>query len=172
MSYTFLVEDGSGFLNSNSYVSVLDASDYFTVDPNGGPSWTALTTLQQQKQLSWASRILDQKVRWKGQLAVPGSAMRWPRINVFDRDKNAIDSTIVPIQVKQATLELAKFLLTNDLTVGQDVDYLKLVRVDVIELEYQDHTGQSNVPAIINEILAGIGAMASGGPRFATIAKA
>lgn len=171
MAYVFLVEDGSGFLNSNSYVSVSDADDYFAVDLNESAAWAALSTPQKQKQLSWATRILDQKVRWRGNIAVYGSALRWPRVRMYDRDRNPVANNIVPIQVVQATLELAKFLLSNDLTVGQDVDYLKMVRVDVIEIMYQDRTGQPVLPAIINEILSGLGAMANGGPRFAPIAK-
>lgn len=181
MAFTFKVEDGTGFTDSNSYVSVADADDYYVVDLNAAATWAALNSTQKQAQLAWASRVLDQKVKWNGVKTVPGnsstspivvaSAMRWPRTGVFDRDKNAIGPHFIPPQLVQATLEFSKFLLTNDATTGQDVDYLSLIRVDVIELRYQDKTGQPVLPAIFNEILAGLGALPSGGPRFVPIAK-
>lgn len=171
MAFTFKVEDGTGFTDSTSYVALADADDYFEVDPNSA-AWSALPDdAAKEKQLSWATRILDQKTRWKGSKTVEDSALRWPRSNVTDRDGNTIDDDVIPVQVQQATLELAKFLLTNDLTVGADVDYLKSVKIDVIELVYQDKTGQPVLPALINEILMGLGYMANGGPRFVPILK-
>lgn len=169
--FTFKVEDGSGLSDSTSYVALADANDYFVIDPNSA-AWSALPDdAAKQRQLSWATRILDQKTRWKGSKTVADSALRWPRSGVTDRDANPVDSDVIPIQVKQATLELTKFLLSNDLTVGADVDYLKLVKIDVIELEYQDKTGQPVLPSLINEILMGLGYIANGGPRFVPILK-
>lgn len=158
-------------VDSTSYVALADANDYFSIDPNTA-AWSALPDdASKQRQLSWATRILDQKTRWKGSKTVAASALRWPRSNVTDRDCNPIDDDTIPLQVKQATLELAKYLLANDLTVGADIDYLKIIKIDVIELQYQDKTGQPALPAILNEILMGLGYMANGGPRFVPILK-
>lgn len=172
MAFTFLVEDGTGLSAATSYVAVATADDYFLIDSNYSATWTALTGTQKQYLLSWASRILDQKVIWRGAKAVDTSALRWPRQGVYDRDGNLIDDDVVPLQVQQATLEMAKFLSSGDPTTGQNVEYLKEIRVDVIELIWQDHAGQQQLPAQINEILYPLGAINVGGTRFVPILKA
>lgn len=168
-----ILEDGTGLVNSNSYVSLAEAEVYFTSDLLTIAAWEALP--DQENQLIWATRVLDQKVRWRGTTANNSTtiiqALRWPRQGMYDRDHNAVSATIVPIQVKQATCEMAKWMMTNDVTAGQNVDYLKMLKVDVIELMWQDRVGQPVLPALINEILAGLGSIASGGARFVPIAK-
>ena len=83
-----------------------------------------------------------------------------------------IADDVVPEAVKQATCELAKFLQENDLTVGKDIENMKRIVVDVIEIEYQDQTTQSNVPTIINAILTGLGSFRVGSRGFGKIIKA
>jgi hypothetical protein len=171
MAFTFTVEDGSGIEEANSYVSVAFADDYFSVDTNFAVIWAALLTADKQARLAWASRVLDQKVLWVGAKAVTDSGLRWPRQGMVDRDGNVIADDVVPIQVQQATLEMVKVLATADLTVSQNVEYLKEIRVDVIELIWQDHAGQSQLPTLINELLYPLGAINTGGTRFARILK-
>lgn len=169
-----VLEDGTGLANSNSYVSLAEAGVYFSADLVTSPLWDALP--DQENQLIWATRVLDQKTRWRGTTANNNGttivqALRWPRQNMWDRDGNSVSNLIVPIQVKQATCEMAKWMIANDVTTGQNVDYLQRLKVDVIELTWQPKTGQPVLPALINEILAGLGAMASGGARFVPISK-
>lgn len=164
-----VLETGAGLTTANSYVSTTEAGDYFAVDRVFAATWDAYAT--QEELLQWASRVLDQKVRWRGAKSVAASGLRWPRQGMIDRDGNVVDDNVIPVQVKQATLEMAKYLLTNDPTTGQNVNYLKMLRVDVVELMWQDKTGQSTLPAIINEILVGFGSIANGGPRFVPILK-
>ena len=172
MAFTFTVEDGTGITGANSYVSVAEADDYYVVDTNFAATWADLDTSEKEARLAWASRVLDQKVVWAGVKAVETSGLRWPRQGAIDRDGVEIEDNIVPVQVKQAALEMLKVLTSSDLTAGQNIDYLKELRVDVIELIWQDRQGQSNIPNIINELLRGIGWIEVGGPRFARIAKA
>lgn len=164
-----IVETGVGLTNANSYVTTAEASAYFSVDRVFAATWDAYGL--QDELLQWATRVIDQKVRWKGIKSVDASALRWPRSNMVDRDHAFVDTAVVPVQVKQATLEMAKWLLTHDATAGQNVNYLQRLRVDVIELMWQPKTGQAVLPAIINEILSGLGWIASGGPRFIPIMK-
>lgn len=171
MTFTFLPEDGTALEAANSYVTVEEADDHFLIDLNFAATWSALDEEAKQHQLAWATRVLDQKVEWRGTRVDADSGLRWPRTGVYDRDGALIDDDAVPLQVKQAVCELAKFLMTTDLTAGQDVEYLKRVRVDVLEAEWQDGTGQSALPSLINDILFGLGAMPTGGSRFVRILK-
>jgi len=172
MSFSFVVEDGSGLAGATSYVSVADADDYFVIDKNFAADWAALATQDKEYSLAWASRLLDQKTDWKGTRLLETSGLRWPRSYIYDRDNILIADDVVPEAVKQATCELAKFLQENDLTVGKDIENMKRIVVDVIEIEYQDQTTQSNVPTIINAILTGLGSFRVGSRGFGKIIKA
>lgn len=171
--FAFVVETGSGLADATSYVSVAEADDYFAIDPHFASTWSGIDTTTKEYLLAWSTRILDQKTVWRGVLSVPDTqALRWPRTYVYDRDGRMIGIDVIPKQLKEATFELAKWLRENDPTSGQDVDYLKSMRIDVIELEWQDNASQPTTPSIINAIIAPLGSFRSGGgSRFGRIVK-
>jgi hypothetical protein len=172
MAFTFVVETGAGLANATSYVSVAEADDYFTIDPNFFATWDALTQTNQEYLLAWATRLLDQKVEWKGCPSTEVQALRWPRTYVYDRDDRMIEPDEMPKQLKEAVFEFAKYLHENDPTVGQDIDYLKSMRVDVIELEWQDNAAQSAFPTLLGNIIVPLGYFrGGGGSRFGRIVK-
>lgn len=171
MAFTFTVEDGTLVVGANSYVSTTYADDYFIIDPNFTTAWTALSSTQKQYYLAWATRILDQKVVWRGERYTTTQALRWPRKYVYDADDNLIDPTEIPRQLKEATCEFAKWLYTNDPTAGRDEDNLKRIMVDVVEIEYQEGSAQSSYPSIINQILSPLGRMRVGGMGFGRIVR-
>lgn len=171
MAFTFVVEDGTQVSGANSYVSLAAADDYFVIDPNYAATWAAYTDTQKQYYLAWATRIIDQKTRWNGTRYTTTQALRWPRSGTYDRDGNSISATVIPLQLQEAVMELAKWLAVNDPTTGPDVDTLKLLKVDVVEIEWQDGTSQSDYPSILNQILYPLGRLSTGGHSFGRIVK-
>lgn len=170
--FAFIVEDGTGVEDATSYVSVAEADDYFTIDPNFFATWDALETDDKEHLLAWSTRVLDQKTDWKGYLTDEAQSLRWPRTYVYARDNVLIASDEIPEQLKEATFELAKWLHSNDPTTGQDVDWLKRMKVDVIEIEWQENASQSSFPSILNAILGTLGNFRiGGGSRFGRIVK-
>lgn len=166
------VEDGSVVANADSYVSVAFADAYFTIDVNYDTTWAALTTADKEQRLKMATRILDQKVKWNGVKVDDTSALRWPRSGVYDRDDILIADDEMPTQLLQLTCEVAKFLETVDPTTSQGADYLKSVKVDVVEIVYQDGSGQPVTPPIFNQLLRGLGYYPTAmGSSFAKIVK-
>lgn len=151
------VEDGSVVTGADSYVSVAFADAYFAIDVNFDATWAALSTSDKEQRLKWATRILDQKVKWNGDKVDDDSSLRWPRTGVYDRDALLIADTDIPLQLKELTCEVAKFVATTDPTTSQGVDYLKSVVVDVIEVHYQDGASQTSTPPIFNQLLRGLG---------------
>lgn len=167
------VEDGTVVTGADSYVSVAFADSYFEIDEAFAATWTAMTTAEKETRLKWATRVLDQKVAWKGSKTTDTSSLRWPRTGVRDRDGNIIDTDEMPLQLKQVTCEVAKFLETNNPTTSQGGDALKRIAVDVIEIEYQEGTSQPEAPPLINQLLRGLGTYPSaGGHVFGKIIKA
>lgn len=172
MAFAFVVETGAGLDNATSYVSVAEADDYFTPDTFFA-TWDPLTQTQKEHALAWASRLLDQKCEYAGTIASEEQALRWPRKGARNKDGIVVSSGIVPKPIKDAACELAKFLLNGaDLTTGTDVDNLLRVKVDVIEIEFQEDTAQVSTPSIINSILRPIGFFRMGGWGSAKIVKA
>lgn len=152
-----IVETGAVIANANSYVSLVEADAYFEVDMAFTAAWTALEDDVKEAYLMWATRVLDQKVTWKGCKTVETSSLRWPRTGVYDRDGIVVQDNVMPLQLKQGTFELAKLLTVTDVTTSQGADYFHRLKVDVIEIEYQMGAGQATTPPMLNQILRGLG---------------
>lgn len=163
MPFVFTVETGTIVSGANSYVSVTEADDYFALDPNFNPVWGAMSDEVKEQLLAWSSRILDQKCFWTGIPVTTTQPMRWPRRGAYDRDKYLVAETTIPLQLKAAVCELLKHARVTDPTVGVDVQSVKRVVADVIEIEFQEGTSQSTVPSILNAILDNLGVYRVGG---------
>src|SRR5688572_30262693 len=172
MAFVFTVEDGTVVAGANSYVTVAFADDYFAVDPNFLATWTALDAEDKEIYLAWATRIVDQKVRWRGTKTDEDSALRWPRTGAYDRDYILIEDDVIPLQLKELVCEFVKFLQQSDPTVSQEVSQIKREKLDVLEIEYQDGTSQSIYPPLFGQLVAGIGSFPSGAYAFGRIRRA
>lgn len=170
MALSFVVETGSGSTTATAYVSVSYADDYFEAMPEE-VAWTGITNADKEYYLIWASRLLDQKTLWRGTKAVTTSALRWPRSGVYDKDDLLLDDASIPRAVKDATCEMARFLVNYDPTVGQGADNIKRIVADVVEIEYQDGTAQSDWPSLINDILRPLGSFKSRSHGFGRILR-
>ena len=104
---SLICEDGSGKSDSESYISVADASNYHTV--RGNTAWAALTTdALREAALRKATDFMRQayRSRWQGYKVNEDQALDWPRYYV-EVEGYAVDSDIVPTEVKNACAELA-----------------------------------------------------------------
>lgn len=171
MALVFTVEDGTGLSNSNSYVSVEYADDYLQANMHVWPTWDALSVAEKEYLLIWATRYLDQRVRWNGVKTVLDSALRWPRTGVRDADGNMIDPNTIPPQLKEATAEMARFLLESDRSAERPQDGLESIKVDVIELVFNSEYRLPTAPEQIRLILSGLGYMVGNGMSFAPIRR-
>jgi hypothetical protein len=109
------VEDGTGKSTSESYVSVADASTYHTA--RGNTAWAALTTdALREAALRKATDYMRQayRSRWQGYKVNEDQALDWPRYNV-EVEGYAVDSDIVPTEIKNACAELALKASSADL---------------------------------------------------------
>lgn len=72
----FVVEDGTGLTNSNSYVSVADFKEYWA---DRGVDYSAVTDSEIQASLVKATQYLDTNFRWIGKKQTAVQALQWPR---------------------------------------------------------------------------------------------
>lgn len=175
MTVTFTPEDGTGLVGANSYVTLAEIKDYLSIIP-GEAELTPLDDDTLQNYAMWSTRIIDQKVKWKGcRETWPDGhiqGLQWPRVAVADKYGQLIPSDIVPSQVKAATIEFMRYIKDTDPTTGQDVTNLKEVDVDVIKVIYQDGVAQTSYPSLINQLLEGLGFMKIGTAGFGRVIKA
>ena len=148
-----IVETGSGKSDSESYISVADASNYHTV--RGNTAWAALATdALREAALRKATDFMRQvyRSRWQGYKVNEDQALDWPRYDV-EVEGYAVDSDIVPTEVKNACAELALRAsaaeLNPDLTQG-----VAREKVGQIEVEYDKASPQLTRYRAINALLS------------------
>jgi len=109
-------------LNTNSYVELADADDYFETRIDSA-NWTDASDDVKEQALVTATQLIDEQA-WIGYAVSSSQALAWPRKNaVYFDDKLgqeiSIGSTEIPERVKIAVYEQALHLVNNeDLQVG------------------------------------------------------
>lgn len=141
--------------NANSYISISDADDYFTNNLYAS-NWDNANIENQEKALMMATRILDEKIDWIGSKNTKKQALAWGRNGVFD-DGYAVDPTIVPQPIKNATAEFAKNLIADNSTENADGKGLEKLKVGSVELTFDKSDTADVLPDIVKEMLRGWG---------------
>lgn len=103
-----IVEDGTGMTDSNSYVEVDYADNYFLA--RGKSEWQSLETERKESALICATDYVDATFRWNGNKKTAEQALRFPRINLFDYEGCLVEG--IPTALKQAVCECA-FILSQ-----------------------------------------------------------
>lgn len=120
-----VVEDGTGLINAEAYISVADADTYH-INYTGSSSWTTSTptTAVKERTLRRAALALDGEnvLRWKGHRQSKGQALDWPRNNVKDSSGFFIDSNVIPEDLRRANAELALREITDSDGILPDID--------------------------------------------------
>lgn len=147
-----VVEDGTGKVDAESYISLADAGTRHT--NLGNTAWTG-TDAAKEAALRRATQFMLQRfrTRWKGVRISSTQALDWPRSVLEAVDGWYLESDTVPTDVANACADLAlKALsetLNEDLTRGVVRD-----KVDVLESEYDRYSPQAKRYVAIDQMLA------------------
>ena len=164
---TLIVEDGTGKPNANSYISLEEANAYFIGKRLYSSAWTASTDDVKKTALIMGSRVLDQEVIWKGYRRFEDSGLYWPRTDVYTTDGVLVDEDTVPRAVREATAEMAMYLLVSDKMSERSGIGLTRLKVDVVELEFDKYDKKDTVPSFIRRMIIDYGTVfSSGNVRF------
>lgn len=160
-----VVEDGTGIVLANAYAEVAEITAI--LDSNIHSKWSVVDPASQEKLIVWASRILDERVRWNGKKTHDTSGLAWPRYGVRDREGTPIDDNVVPKAVKVAVAVLCEHLITGNPDVVNNASNLKGLKVDVVELEFDPLIYVNKWPQELALILTGLGngMWGRGGPK-------
>lgn len=161
---SFIVEDGTGVSEANTYVDLDYALEYAVM--KGYDSWTELTEIQQKIFLIRGTEYIDNYFMWKGRKAGPNQGLKFPRVELYDSDRFEIRG--IPVAVKKACIEAAYLNSTSETTSlfssKDENGEIKRQKVESLEVEYFENKKSNNFSSIdytsiydiLNKLLKGL----------------
>ena len=147
---TLVVEDGSGLATANSYATVAEADDYHASRCVADTSaWTAAAADRKAVALIVATALLDREVCWDGWPVAPErQALRLPQDGLRTRTGGALPATVIPVDAKDATAELARLLLERDRLAAAGEPPVRAQSIGALSITYADADAP---PAVVPE---------------------
>lgn len=165
-----VVEDGTGIVTANAYATVDRVDEILSVNIHS--KWSLLTdNATKEKLIIWASRVLDERVKWFGKKTYPTSGMAWPRTGVRDRENTLIEDDAIPFTVEVAVAELADHLLGGDPDTANSGSNITALQVDVIMIKFDANLAVEKFPPNLGLILRGLGWCSFGRGGYKRIIK-
>lgn len=159
MSEALLLEDGTGVTGANTYVTVAEADDYIEHNIHAYVLWTAQSTPVKEHILMWCTRYIESRMKWEGTKVDTDLTLGWPRDYAFDHEQTEIANTTIPIRLKNAVMELARFLLASDLGDSLPQAGIDRLVVDVIEIFFTEGYSQVTIPPDVWLMLSDLGSI-------------
>lgn len=157
-----IVEDGTGLVNADSYVSVDDADTYHAA--LGDSAWTGSSTAKEQA-LRQAAVYLDGKYGplFRGDRTRREQALKWPRTGAVDDDGFEFDSSgaaAIPKKLRDAAAEVAlesikgtALFVTETTPAGVKAESIKVGGIEIAE-EFAGPKSQQPKFAKVEALLA------------------
>lgn len=158
-----IVEDGTGLVDANSYVTLEEAQSYN--DNHGNSVWgetspddakiVALIRGTSYIDTRYGTLFNGRKKNGRAQ------ALEWPRVGASDAAGQEILPDEVPVEIKRATIEAALRELQEPSSLQPDYTQSSRVvreKVDVLEVQYSDDSTLSEIPTItvIDDLLSSL----------------
>jgi hypothetical protein len=153
----FVVEDGTGVEDATSYVTVEEATNYCHTHQQYQAVWGAMSNEARQAALMYATRWIDDHFEFLGRVfrlglsqSEPAQALRWPRLDIWDRDGRYLvsfdsgsDTCQIPDRVKEATVEAALMHVASavnafDASGQASQGPISQIEVDVIQIAFSN----------------------------------
>lgn len=162
MALVLIAETGAGVPDANTYATVEQGDAYHEARLHAA-AWNDSDDDTKGQALVMATRFLDANVQWQGQRIDLEQSLAWPRKGVV-WDGHPVPEDHLPRPVRDATCELARLLIANDLQADQSADNIKSLNLgqSALEIEFKDDSKTRRVPLAIGELLQGLGATQSG----------
>lgn len=153
---SYIVEDGTGKTDSNSYITVEFADSYH--NDLGNDEWDTYSLPVQEKSCVKATAFIDLSFTLSGYKNDRDQALEFPRTDVVDKNGYEIPNDEVPIEVQKATADLALlFLEKPDLAKDNFEKVVKMEKIGPIQKEYDVYQSVNQVFTQIRNHLRGIG---------------
>jgi hypothetical protein len=153
----FIVETGAGLTDSTSYVSEDDADSYF--EDRATSAWTD-STEDKEAALIRATQALDAiyRKRYPGTRTLGrAQALEWPRQDAVDAEGLEVGDDEIPIEIIEATCELAVRELVSPGSVLPDLERggsIRRIQAGSVAIEYGDNAQTVTTLQLIDGILS------------------
>ena len=151
----FIFDSTPASSNSNSYLSVEEANDYFA-GRFGADKWTEFSGTQKQQLLVSATKKLDTAM-FGGLKSKVIQSLAWPRRGLIDRDGYAISDLVIPEKLKEAACEMAYWIWTEEDRLLSDTEIQQVDTYKVGPIDVQVNKARVTLPARVEELLKAIG---------------
>jgi len=159
----FIVEDGTGVAGATSYASE-DDFDTYVEDRNYtvtvGDTETALVRATQVLDATYRKRYPGARTNGRDQ------SLEWPRTGATDDASNTIADDEIPVEIIDATCELALRELASPGSTMPDIDrggQPRRLRAGSVEIEYGANASATATFSLIDGILDGLLSGSGGG---------
>jgi hypothetical protein len=150
-----IAEDGTGLANANCYCTEEEADYYHEELRFHNPAWTSAA--DKETALVWATRLLDEQVKWKGAISNTAQALGWPRSYVYTRDNVLIQGDTIPAWLKNATAELALYLVSEDRLAEAGTKGFEEIKLPGIKIKPDKRDRKSVIPKSVWSMIAPYG---------------
>jgi len=160
----FVVEDGTGLPNANSYCDLDYALEYCV--SKGYTNWLSLTEDMQKIFIIRGTEFVDNFYNWKGRRGSQSQSMAFPRLDLYDDDNYEVRG--IPDKLKKACIEAA-FLNSSSgsdtlFTTKDENGAIKRQKVDTLEVEYfgngsnssSEEVNYTSIYDVLNQLLKGL----------------
>jgi hypothetical protein len=139
MTSLLIIEDGSGVLDANSYISTDDANAYLDIYEDAGydSAWPSAVE-DQERALLIGCQALEWNYRdqWLSTRRIPvANELTWPRFPFYDRNSILVNDRVIPKHVGWAQTTLALYYV-------QGVDLFPQEPKDSHIIEQTDKVGE------------------------------
>lgn len=153
----YKLETGAAYTDSTSYCSIAVADDYLSIHP-GVAAWTAATQEQKETALSYATRMIDQGVRFSGQKQTAEQALEFPRVRCYDtRRHEYVPTSSIPLPLKQAVAEMALVIISGGVAstkvAGVDVGMISSISVPDLSISLSGNSKSSQITTAASDLL-------------------
>lgn len=169
----FVVEDGTGKTDANSYATLGYADAYHK--SFGRSEWAELDEDTRRSRLVIATRYIDGTYPWKGTRKYRDQRLAFPRVEIYDHDGFAVEG--IPESLVMAVCEAAFLAMSgNSLFLTRDANgQVKREAVEnAVEVEYyqREESGEYvSIYSVLDALLRGLYRTASTRQKINTRAR-
>lgn len=158
-----LVSDPSleGF---NSFASVAEADDYFTgVYFGSGKKWSDISDEDEKAALLMTATRKLNSLPWGGTAYADDQLLAFPRTFHYNSAEYGYGPAVggaspeIPRWLKQATFDMAHWLMTEDDRPATEAEFVMLKGMKIGPLDYQFRDGMLGMPPSVSALLTSLG---------------
>jgi hypothetical protein len=143
-----------GSASANSFCSVVEGDAYHATHLYAD-DWTGASTEQKQKALIQATREIASRWEWTGYAVDETQALPWPRSGMYTRNGFTVANTVIPQELKDATAEYARQLITENRSADNDIEAQGITSLDAgpVAIRFKDSVVAKPVPDAVCALL-------------------